>query len=150
MVKDFKALNLTICLWIFSPCVILLTFGLNKYNLFRITDFFFSFIICLDEKFRKELHQKLSLAVKNAFLRKLFFPCLVLQWRFCLCFITSHVFFEEMFKITDICFYTVVMLVQSEIFFILWCLLSSHSAFFPPRLGWKSGFSYCESGKQLS
>ena len=70
MVKDFKALNLSTGLWIFPHCVILLTFGLNKYNLFRISDVF-SFIICLDEKFRKGTSSEPYLAVMNAFLRKL-------------------------------------------------------------------------------
>lgn len=100
MVKDFKALNLTICLWIFSPCVILLTFGLNKCNLFRITDFF-SFIICLDEKLRKELNQKPHLAVLNACLRKLSFFQFYCKDFTC---VLTLICLYEVFRIVDVWF----------------------------------------------
>ena len=116
MVKDFKALNLSIGLWIFPHCVILLTFGLNKYNLFRISDVF-SFIICLDEKFRKRTSSEPYLAVMNAFLRKLnilSFTVKILHVSY-----PSYVFFTKFSKFLMFGFYA-LMLAQSEVFFIFW------------------------------
>lgn len=125
------------------PCVILLTFGLNKYNLFRINWFFFSFIICLDEKFRKELHQKHYLAVMNAFLRKLSF--LRFTVKILLVSYPSSVFLYEMFKTVGLflCYGNV-----STMWDILYLLMYAKLSFF--LQDWdKKGFSYCESAKQL-
>lgn len=128
MVKDFKALNLSIGLWIFPHCVILLTFGLNKYNLFRITDVF-SFIICLDEKFRKRTSSEPYLAVMNAFLRKLnilSFTVKILHVSY-----PSYIFFMKFSKVFMFGFYA-VMLAQCEVFFIFWAC-----SLFPSKTGIK-------------
>lgn len=119
------------------PRVILLAFGPNKYNLFRISRCFF--IICLDEKFRKELHAKHYLAVMNAFLRKLIFCFTV---KILLVSYLSYVFLYEILKNVDVCFCAVVMLAQCEIFLVYQYILNSHP---PHPQDWnKKGLSYCK------
>lgn len=109
----------------------------------ELTDVF-SFIICLDEKFRKELHQKHYLAVMNAFLRKLIF--LSFTVKILLLSYPSYVFLYEMFKIVDVCFCAVMMLAQWDVFYLM---MFAELSFFPQD-GDKKGFSYCANGSKCT
>lgn len=144
MVKDFKALNLTVCLWI-PPlplsCIILLTFGLNKCNLFRI-NYVFLFIICLVEKFRKELHQKPYLAVLNAFLRKLNFLSFTVKILCVLSFVCLSLWDIDIF-----CFFCLFLCCGdvSTMSDLLYSLMYAEH-FFPPKTGIKKALVMVQVG----
>lgn len=125
------------------PCVILLTFGLNKYNLFRINWFFFIYYL-----FRWEVQERTSsktlLGSYECILKEVkFFEVYCKDFAHVLSLICLPLWNVQNCRCLFLCYGNV-----STMWDILYLLMYAKLSFFPQDWD-KKGFSYCESGKQL-